>query len=196
MKRETKIMMAIAIIVTGIAAFLIIAFSIFGPPGQSGSQVTGGVTPTPTVPPVFQVDRGVNGSDYSVQWSEGSGMYRYERGLAFFVNDGQNVFVGTYYDLAANSVDNPADRPGLLLQGGVWFQNESEIEVFYNNTYRVIELDALITGNNTAYDYRDFFRCMDMNCTRLIDVGTSQVFTKMPVVNASIFTPTVAGSVP
>jgi len=191
MKRETKI--RVAIIGTGLAALLIVIFSIFFVlPGLAESPAMGSIMPTPTIPPVFQVDYGVNGSAYSSSWNEGGGMFRYERGLAFFVNGGQNIFVGTYYDLAANSVDNPADRPGLLLQGGTWFQNQSEIEVFYNNTYRVIELDTLTMGRNTAYDYRGFFRCLDTNCTRLIDTDTAQVFTGMAG-NTSVFMPTVAG---
>jgi len=194
MKREMKI--TIAIIGTGLAAAGVIILSIlFFVPGLSPGQPMGGIAPTPAIPPVFQVDRGVNGSDYSAMWNEGSEMFRYERGVAFFVHGGQNIFIGTYYDLAANSVGSPADRPGLLLQGGVWFQNESEIEVFYNNTYRVAELDSLTMGKNTAYDYRSFFRCLDMNCSRLIDTDTAQVFTKM-VGNSSVFTPTVAGGIP
>jgi len=195
MKRETKITMAI--IGAGLAGIGIIVLSLFFfVPGLTpGAATGGGVPPAQTIPPAFPVDHGVNGSGYSVQWGEGQGMFRYERGLAFFIQGGKNIFVGTYYDLASNSVDNPADRPGLMLQGGVWFQNESEIEVFYNNTYKVAELDTLVAGKNTAYDYRSFFRCLDMNCSRLIDTGTVQVFTKMAG-NTSVFLPSVAGGVP
>jgi hypothetical protein len=177
MDPDTKFILAIA--GTAIAICLVITvYVLFIMPQGAKSTGEGMPTPTPTMPSIMDVTSGVNGQSYSGQWGEM--LQSYGRDISFWTEGDNNVYFGMYFDLEANSARNPADRPGLRLEGGSWSQNRNEIIVMYSSTYDFKTLIEYEKGNvtGTGYESHLILRCLDKSCHDLVgDDGVAYHFS-------------------
>ena len=170
----------IIIVVLILLAAVIIYGTFFmnGPLSMKYSDQTGNtqVGPTVTVPPIFNVTSGVNNLSYDSHWGEM--MNQYGDSVFFSTIGGYRTFFGLYFDLAANSAQRPEDRPGLLVSGGQWIQNQNRIIVTYSSQYMmpIDKLNNLQTGNVTSYDHENIYVCLDPACQNLLNTNTNHVY--------------------
>lgn len=166
MNHDTKI--ALAIIGTAYMFCAgITAYVLYGMPPQ-GPITEENLTPIPTMPPIMDVVTGVDGQSYSGQWGEM--LYTYSRDISFWTGGDNNVYMGMYFDLEANSARKPEDRPGIRLEGGTWSQNRNEIIIMYSSTYDFETLIEYESGNvtGTGYESHLILRCLDKSCHELV----------------------------
>jgi len=124
-------------------------------------------TPTQVLPQVMEVNASVNGASYDGRWGEM--LYQYGRAISFWTIEGHRTYFATYFDFAANSAMDPRARPGLLMEGGTWTQDKSEIVVQYSETYDYDLLLKLEEGNISHYEKTRILRCLDPDCRSLLD---------------------------
>lgn len=169
MKRSYEIFLIIATVVAASFVGVFLANIVHNYNEQKAEEaflLPPSPTPTQALPQVMDVNVSVDGWSYNSHWGEM--LYQYDRGISFWTSEGHHIYFATYFDFNANSARDPAARPGLLLEGGTWTQNGSEIVVRYSQTYDFEVLYELETGNRT-YQATRTFRCLDPDCHSLLD---------------------------